>query len=76
MSDTPRTDADQWTIPDYDPRIADVVYVEFARKLERENAKLREALKEAIKDADAFHDDEHGKPSPNLNAARAIMEEP
>ena len=48
--------------------------------LEKENAELREkfatiraALAEAIEEADACHDDEHGTPSPNLDAARAVL---
>ena len=31
------------------------------------------ALKEAIEEADACHDDEHGTPSPNLDVARAVL---
>ena len=36
-------------------------------------ATIRAALAEAIEEADACHDDEHGTPSPNLDAARAVL---
>lgn len=63
MSDTPRTDAEQWVITDCDatgePARLDVVEADFARQLERENAELigkfdYEAFAWALKKVKAF----------------------
>lgn len=48
MSNTPRTDAVEWTAGHgTDDRT--VVFADFARELERENARLREAAETAMK---------------------------
>lgn len=51
MSDTPRTDAEAEACGKIN-----FVFADFARKLERENADLRQLLKETVADLDALID--------------------
>jgi len=47
-SETPRTDIEEWVIPDYPASISHVVYAKFTRTLEIEAAALRRELAEAV----------------------------
>ena len=52
MSDTPRTDSQPWIFqyPEYHETAKRYVDADFARQLERENARLQEALEMAEKE--------------------------
>jgi hypothetical protein len=69
MSDTPRTDKAELTEPHEVREIGFcVVHADFARQLERENARLTHALKEKIIEADTMR--QHHK-----NAEAALEDE-
>jgi len=55
MSDTPRTDRQELAYHAEDR--STYVHTTFARKLERENNELQQALEQVIQDRDAYHDE-------------------